>query len=285
LIHFLKAALILLATILSGCSANMLNANSIPFFYDSNFAKIAKFSSVVFTGDEKVPLFPELDRIAQEVGVSLRSVEIDEMDEDFLSKFKAALPANADKPIIIISHLYSYPDVVVLLSKRNVFVVGPTLDIDTDTVKIVGSGFDLVRTEGIESSTFENKITYIMPDNKFQRMIKDSFIEGAGNKTISVLPVNMDLSDFTLQTPSYTSNNGELVIAAYGRYFKHISNKNTKNGIMHIINYPGKPDFMDNLAKKNTEKILYYNFIQSFKTALENIKEKGVFYSFELIRQ
>ena len=283
--HFLKVALILISVILSGCSGKASDSNAIPFFYDSNFAKIAEFSPVLFTGDEKTPLFQELDKVSQNAGITIRRIEINDMEDGFLSVIQDALPADVNKPVIVISHLYAYADVVKLLADRNVSVVGPSLDIDTNTVKIVGNGFDIVREEGMSAASSWNKITYIMPDNKFQKMISDAFIEGAGEKSVSVFSVNMEAVDLNSQALVSVSDINGLVVAVYGRYFKKIFSPKTKTGMIRIINYPGKPEFMESWANKKTEKVLYYDFMQSFKTALSNIEEKGVFYSFELIRQ
>lgn len=283
--HFLKTALILLSIVLAGCAGKKADAGAIPFFYDSNFEHIAKFSPLLFTGDENTQLFPELDRIAGESGVSLNAIAINDMEEGFISKIQAALPSDAAKPVIIISHLYAYADVVSLLAGRNVLVVGPTLDIDVDAVDIVGNGFDLIREEGKSLSSFSNIITYIMPDNKFQQCIKDAFIEGTGDKAIAIYPVNMESQELSSQALTSVYNINGLVIAAYGRYFKQISSPKARSGMLRVINYPGRPELMDQTAQKKTEKVLFYDFTGAFKKALENIGKKGVVYSFELIRR
>ena len=274
----LWAFTVLLILLISGCSKT--KGDSLVFFYDKEFGQVAEFTPALFLGEDK-PLFKELSAVAAESGYALRPVQIDVVDDNYLTEFQRRLPQN-EKQVLITSFLYNIPEVQELLSGYKVAVLGATMDIPLDKLRIIGNGFRVIEDEARLVASVGRKITFIALKSGFQQLITDSFKAGVGTD-IDVYEVELNALSIILPM----SDN--IIVASYGPYFKSFSTVQSRQSAIRLLNYPATSEYVDANMKKKVESFICYDFGTSFKSAILELAsgrgERKSFYSFDLIRR
>ena len=269
---------ILIVLILSGCSFN--KGEELVFFLDHDFGQMAELVPDIFSGHAE-PLFPELSSVAEESGYSLKPVPVDILKEDYISTFQNNLPKH-NKQVVMTSFLYSVSEIRELLADYQVAVVGASLDVDLDALRIIGNGFRMIEDEGRLLASAGQKINIIALKSGFQQQIFQAFKAGAG-ENLKVFEVELNASGVIMPI---TDN---LVVASYGKYFKNLAGSMVIKGKIRVLNYPGSPDYVDANIKKKVDSFICYDFATSFKSAILELRasrgEKKSFYSFDLIRR
>ena len=267
----------LLALLLAGCSEN---GDKLVFFYDRDFGQVAEYTPALFLGEEK-PFFKEISGIALESGYALNPVSVDIQEENYINAFRSRLD-NSRKQVVITSFLYSIPEIQELLSDYQVAVVGAALDIPLDKLEIIGNGFRVIEEEGRLLVSSGKKIRLVALKSGFQQLIKEAFLNGAGEDT-KVFEANLNAPSIIMPLSD------DLIVASYGPCFKSFSSPQSRTGTIRVLNYPGAPEYVDPYMKKKVEAYICYDFATSFKSAIIEItsgqSEKKSFYSFDLIRR
>jgi len=269
---------VLIVLFFSGCSSN--KGEKLVFFYDHDFGQMAEFVPDIFSG-HSAPLFPELSAVAEESGYSLKLVPVDILEDDYISAFQNKLPKH-NKQVVITSFLYSVPEIKELLAGYQTAVVGASMDVDMDSLKIIGNGFRMIEDEGRLLAAAGQKINFVALKSSFQQRIFQAFKDGAGEIT-NVFEVAPDATSVIMPI----SDN--LIVASYGKCFRNLSTSMVIKGKIRVLNYPGSPDYVDANTKKRVDSFICYDFATSFKSAILELAsgsgEKKSFYSFDLIRR
>lgn len=272
---WITALLILL--LFSGCPIN--KGEKLVFLYDTDFAQMAEYAPDMFSGHSE-PLFPELSKAAEESGYSLRFIPVDILEEDYISALQRSLPKN--RRVVITSFLYNVPEIKELLADYQTAVVGAALDIDLDSLKIIGNGFRLIEDEGRMLSAAGQKLRFVSLKSGFQKRITQAFLDGAGDN-VSVFEAELNASSIIIPLSE------DMIVASYGPCFKSFSNTRSMMNRIRVLNYPGSPEYMDSNTKKRVESFICYDFATSFKSAILELasgkSEKKSFYSFDLVRR
>lgn len=275
---------LLLALILSGCGNP--GGQPLVFFCDQDFCQVAEYAPAVFS-DHEEPLFPELSAVAAESGFALKKVSINVSEENYLQSFQKKLPSTGS-PLIITSFLYTLPEVQNLLDSYQVAVVGAALDIPLDNLSVAGGGFELLREEGRTLASLSKNLALISLANGFQRLIAQSFLDGAGDKEVFHLEIETNAQDIRQIDLFQLSRQDMVIVTSFGPYFKSVSSPKTRTGTIHVVNYPSAPDFSDPYMRKRVESFICYDFATSFKSAILELSDKGEkksFYAFDLVRR
>ena len=269
---------VLIVFLFSGCSFD--KGEKLVFFYDHDFGQMAEFAPDIFSGHTE-PLFPELSTVAEESGYSLKFVPVDIMEENYISSFQRRLPKQ-HKQVMITSFLYGIPEVKELLAGYQSAVVGSALDVDLESLRIIGNGFRVLEEVGRMLSANGQKIKFIALNSSFQQLITDAFLEGAG---ANVQVFRADLNAGSIIIPL----SDDLIVASYGKCFKSFSAPQSMTRKIRVLNYPASPSYVDFNMRKKIEAFICYDFATSFKSAILELAsdrgEKKSFYSFDLIRR
>ncbi len=268
---------VFLLLLFSGCANN--KGEKLVFFYDNEFGQMAELTPMLFLGEDK-PLFKELSQVCLESGYALNPVSVDVLEENFIVSFQKKLPKNK-KQLVITSFLYSNSEIQELLAGYQVAVVGATLDIPLDKLRIIGNGFRLIEDEGRLLAASGNKIRFVALKSSFQQLITDAFTKGAGT-SVQVFETGLNAKSLIMPLSDST------IAASYGPSFKSFSSPSVRSKGICVINYPGSPEYVDPNMKKKVESFICYDFGTSFKSAiLELASGRGEksFYSFDLVRR
>ena len=269
---------VLIVLSFSGCS--LKKGETLVFFYDSDFGQMAELVPDIFSGHTG-PLFPELSAVAEESGYSLKLVPVDILKENYISTFQNKLPRH-NKQVVITSFLYSVPEIKEHLAGYQAAVVGASMDVDLDALKIIGNGFRMIEDEGRLLAAVGKKINFVSLKGGFQQQIFQAFKKGAGN-LLNVFEVEPDAASVMMPISF------DLVVVSYGKFFKNLSSSMIIKDKIRVLNYPGSPDYVDANIKKKLDAFICYDFATSFKSAILELAsgkgEKKSFYSFDLIRR
>ena len=250
------------------------------FFYDRDFGQMAELAPDIFSG-HTAPLFPELSAVAAESGYSLKLVPVDILEEDYIGVFQSRLPKK-NKQVMITSFLYNVQEIKELLEGYQTAVVGAALDVDLDSLKIIGNGFSLIEDEGRLLASTGQKINFIALKSSFQNRISQAFKDGAG-ENVKVFEAELEASSIIFPLSD------DLIVASYGKCFKSFSSPHSRTSKIRVLNYPGSPAYVDPNMKKKVDAYICYDFATSFKSAILELAsgrgEKKSFYSFDLIRR
>ena len=264
--------------LLTGCP--ITKGEKLVFFYDKDFAQMAEFAPDIFSGHTE-PLFPELSKAAADSGYSLKFIPVDILQDDYISAFQNQLPKQ-HKQIVITSFLYSVPEIKELLAGYQTAVVGASMDVDLDSLRIIGNGFAAVESEGRLLASTGQKIAFVALKSGFQQRIKQAFLDGAG-ESVNVYEADLKASNVVIPLPF------DMVVASYGPFFKNLSSLRNMSAKLRVLNYPGSPDYVDSNTRKRVDAFICYDFATSFKSAMLELAsgsgEKKSFYSFDLVRR
>ena len=161
-------------------------------------------------------------------------------------------------------------------------------DIPLDNLSVTGGGFELLKEEGRTLASLSKNLALISLANGFQRLIAQSFLDGAGDKEVFHLEIETNAQDIRQIDLFQLSRQDMVIVASFGPYFKSVSSPKTRTGTIHVVNYPSAPDFSDPYMRKRVESFICYDFATSFKSAILELSDKGEkksFYSFDLIRR
>lgn len=269
---------VLIVLSFSGCS--LKKGETLVFFYDLDFGQMAELVPDIFSGHTE-PLFPELSAVAEESGYSLKLVPVDILKENYISIFQNKLPKH-NRQVVITSFLYSVPEIKEQLAGYQAAVVGASMDVDLDALKIIGNGFRMIEDEGRLLAAVGKKINFVSLKGGFQQQIFQAFKKGAGN-LLNVFEVEPDAASVMMPISF------DLVVVSYGKFFKNLSSSMIIKDKIRVLNYPGSPDYVDANIKKKVDAFICYDFATSFKSAILELAsgkgEKKSFYSFDLIRR
>lgn len=276
---------ILLILLFSGCSNS--DGKKLVFFYDKEFGQVAELAPAVLSEEDK-PVFKNLADIALESGYALKPVSLDIIEKDYLSFLQSKLPQH-DKQIVITSFLYTVPAIQELLDDYQVAVVGASIDIPVNKLKVIGNGFNLIEDEGKMLAAAGKNNILIALKSDFQKRIADAFLGGSGSMTGTVIEAELNASMLKALDLVKLNQTGSMVVASYGPCFKSFSSPQNQTGSIRVLNYPAKPEYADPYLKKKVEAFICYDFTSSFKSAILELAsesgEKKSFYSFDLIRR